>query len=101
MTRIYGPKLFNSFFFEVTTHTLPYLKCNGLVSVRSSLPCIDIGVHVELTLFFPQRILKTILLLLFCGLILPRKIILLDKQAPRLVKHNLNFTGDRRSSQSE
>ena len=31
---------------QVTSH----LKCNKLVSVRSSLPCINIGVRVELTL---------------------------------------------------
>jgi len=48
---------------EVTNHTLPHLKRMRLVSVRSrhlpikmrlvsvrsSLPCIDIGVRIELT----------------------------------------------------
>jgi len=34
----------------VAIHTLPYLECTRLVSVRSSLPCINIGVRIELTL---------------------------------------------------
>jgi len=34
---------------EVTIHTLPHLKCIRLASVRSSLPCINIGVRIELT----------------------------------------------------
>jgi len=34
---------------EVTSVTLPHLKCIRLVSVCSSLPCIYIGVRIELT----------------------------------------------------
>jgi len=33
----------------VTIYTLPHLKCISLVSVRSSLPCINIAVRIELT----------------------------------------------------
>jgi len=33
---------------EVTIHTLPLFKCIRLVSVRSSLPFINIGVRIEL-----------------------------------------------------
>jgi len=33
---------------ELTFHTLPHLKCIRLVSVRLSLPCIYIGVQIEL-----------------------------------------------------
>jgi len=36
-------------FYEVTIHTLPFFKCIRSVSVRSSLPCINIGVLIELT----------------------------------------------------
>ena len=36
-------------FYEVTVHTLSHLKCLRLVSVCSSLPCINIGVRIELT----------------------------------------------------
>ena len=35
--------------FEVSIYTLPHLECIRLVSVRSSLPCINIGVRIELT----------------------------------------------------
>ena len=35
-------------FFQLTLHTLPHLKCIGLVSVRSCLRCINIGVRIEL-----------------------------------------------------
>jgi len=34
---------------EVTIHTLPHLKLIRLVPVRSSLPCINMGVRIELT----------------------------------------------------
>jgi len=34
---------------EVTIHTLPRLKCIRLVYERSSLPCINISVQIELT----------------------------------------------------
>ena len=34
---------------EVTIHPLPHLKCIRLVSVRSSLPCINAGVRIEVT----------------------------------------------------
>jgi len=34
---------------ELTIHTLPHLKCISLVSVGSSLPCINMGVRIELT----------------------------------------------------
>jgi len=33
---------------EVTIRTLPHVKCIKLVSVRSILPCINIGVRIEL-----------------------------------------------------
>jgi len=39
-----GTKYFNK---EVTIHTLYYLKCIRLVSVRSSLPWINIGARIE------------------------------------------------------
>jgi len=35
-------------FYQVTFHTLLHLKCIRLVSVRSSLSCINIGVQIEL-----------------------------------------------------
>jgi len=37
---------------KVTIHTLtlPHLKCITLVSLLSSLPCISIGVRIELTI---------------------------------------------------
>ena len=38
---------------EVTFYTLPLLKCIiRLVSLRSSLPCNNIGVRIEQTTFF-------------------------------------------------
>jgi len=36
--------------FKVTIHTLLHLKYTTLVSVRSSLPCINIRVHIKLSL---------------------------------------------------
>ena len=39
------------YFYKVTIHTLPHLKCIRLLSVRSSRPCINIGVRIELTIF--------------------------------------------------
>jgi len=35
-------------FYEATIRTLPHLKYK-LVSVLSSLPCVNIGVRIELT----------------------------------------------------
>jgi len=32
--------------YEVSIHTQPHLKCIRLVSVRSSLPCINVGVRI-------------------------------------------------------
>ena len=46
-----------AFFFEVTIHTLPHLKCIRSISVRSNLPCINIGVRIEMTLFSSELIL--------------------------------------------
>jgi len=37
---------------EVTIHMLPHLNCITNVSVRSSLPCINTGVRIELALSF-------------------------------------------------
>jgi len=34
---------------EMTIHTLPYLKCNILVSVRSNPPCYNVSVQIALT----------------------------------------------------
>jgi len=47
------------FWYEVTIYSLPDPKCVRLVSVRSSLPCINIGVRIELIfLIYPvNRIL--------------------------------------------
>jgi len=41
---------------EVTIHTLPHLKCIRLVSVRSSLPCIHIGVRIDLIFKKEQKV---------------------------------------------
>jgi len=49
--------------FEVTIHTLPHLKCIRLVSVRSTLPCINTGVRIELTFnFILYRVSRTLTL---------------------------------------
>jgi len=44
-----SPIVINEKSNEVTIHTLPHLKCIRLVSVRSSLPCINIDDRLELT----------------------------------------------------
>jgi len=46
-----GLKGMTYFMNEVTIHTLPYLKSIGFVSVRSNLPCINMGVRKELTFY--------------------------------------------------
>jgi len=59
------PENGNVLFFVVTIHTLPHLKlgwfpcvqviadskCTRLIPVRSSLPCINVGVRVELKIY--------------------------------------------------
>ena len=40
-------KYINNLIYEVT-HTLLYLKCIKLASMRSNFPCINIGVRIEL-----------------------------------------------------
>ena len=48
-SKIQLPSFF--FFSQGTTYTLLHIKCNRLVSERSSLPYINIGVRIELTFF--------------------------------------------------
>jgi len=36
-------------FYELTVHSLPYLICTRLFSLRSILLCFNVGVRMELT----------------------------------------------------